>query len=1461
MNTKRISSFILFIGFTVGLMSNAWSQAPIRTNPFHEDTVRVLIIYNATATSLCDGAPVGEEAKDMVVNSIDGIPNVKVMPSLTTTWSNVQAAWPGTLPHVIVHVQAGFQSKNGPYVSSIMQNAADNAVGVVSLGDDAAFLAEDVFGFQNPVNIPEPMGDAVKYRDTGDRLWIALDTTEDVPQIPGIIKNAASLIDDLELDFKPQGSGYDHRCQADADRYDVVPTFMQQLSFMGHQRAYDASVPQTIGGPTELPVIAAFGNDTRRGVSLSFQPQYLVDSVATEQLIYDAIMWASFAYEGFKVDTPIATPPGKTFTFLEKVKLRCETSGADIYYKLGASGTYQKYTPDSDIDITETITLYAYGIKDGYKDSDTLTENYTMNPGTSGIVFTKITGEILGGNSTLSENDSVFIIKLTVPYATLTSVSIDVTTTNGKDTETLVITNPENSGTNLIFTDTVSFAVSGITAANNKVEADAYDIVNANWVNPVNSTDNASGSFSVEPASKPSNTYFSDINGNPVASLTGNETTLYVVVEDQIFNPSRIAEYYVTLTNNDKGDGNTSPPDKETFSLTELSPGKYIATIPLAESTPANVVSGNGTFEIRRGDQLLAEYVDPVDQESSKDNEGFGVATQIQGRIRFTNADFVTDATLMTGNMYDASLGKVYLLYEDDYVAAMTTKDVKITVTNTDGLGNTTVDIETLKLNFTTKTDSLGQWTLEVPLSDNPIAIPGDSILQFYFKGAIKAQAANHKSGAVEITTGDTAHAILNVAYGNQDENIIITDAITGLEVTRLTTQVKVCVEDQPFSNATIDTVLLERVQCNMTNDKLEGIKLIQTAANSNMYCGVINKNEAESGVLTDNILSCQDVDNLKAEYVDPVYVLPTEKSIPIIDPTITSVQFLDINGNPINSFNEATGSQIIVRLTNRSPNLTTKDTLVVKLKTDTGDTLDLLVYETEVNSGIFESVVIIGFSEEPNPNNNILEGRLTPGQANNMTVTGQKGSVLTSIPVGAAYIPVDKAWIVDGNHDGQADSIYIRFLDTLLAPPTSITSIDWPYDGAQGHTASYTAGDPANSINLMPDPTLIAILIPGAMDRDAGVFYPDKTTMDAVSPPFLTLPDGPVFQGQEVLIQDGIGAVVVTANKFPSNNTYYKDVDGKLQKQPDTLVIELSEKIRQTHDMGTPWDSLFMFSPGNDPSIAYPLISLTGSTPIVEGPDSLIWTFIVTNDRDNNYTPDVDDYIYLNPGAPYVDASPTINKPNPALKIILGVDPKRPIDNSHIYVPVTGVSLNDPSSMIATFYIDESTGLAHPARNAELILNPTTGQLEFFQPWVKPAMLQADGTVLPPDGSCNEQGTETTNQTRYPENCLSTVEVFSKEKYTAEITIFDHLGKFIHSSVQYFGYCGELQNKERRDPKGLRSWLIWNQKDLEGKIVGSGVYLWKVQFNTTAGKHTGLYRQGVVRSGAEPAINCAISE
>ncbi|MBF0433382.1 MAG: hypothetical protein HQK83_19045, partial [Fibrobacteria bacterium] len=458
-----------------------------------------------------------------------------------------------------------------------------------------------------------------------------------------------------------------------------------------------------------------------------------------------------------KLPAPVADPSGSAFAFKQLVNLTDIVSDAEIFFSLDG-GAYEKFS-GSAITLIDDAVLTAYAVKTGWENSDTISEQYTKTDKTSRMLVTKITGEPLGGGSNLTELDSKFIIQLSSPYSGLTSVSIVIATDNGKDEETITITNPQTQNNALIFTDTVNFAVTSTIPGNGMVEVLIYDSVRINWVNPLNNEDILATVIPVKPSPREAKIYFADTNGNEVlGSLTGTETTLYIVVEDAVFDPARLQDYKVILSNK-KGDGNESSADIETYPLVEITPGKYGATVSAIQSPPVN--PANGQFEIRIGDELKASYTNPIDPSEKTDIIGYGVPTQLPGQVVFTNADGSVPTTLMAGNYWDGSSGKVYLKYTDDYILSLNNKKAKITVTSTDAMGRNYTDVEIVNLPLSAHSSDLGIWTAEILLSDSKDAIAGDGLLQYYFKAVVTVQVATHLTGTSERLEGDTAKTLL----------------------------------------------------------------------------------------------------------------------------------------------------------------------------------------------------------------------------------------------------------------------------------------------------------------------------------------------------------------------------------------------------------------------------------------------------------------------------------------------------------------------------------------------------------------------------------------------------------------------------------------------------------------------------------------------------------------------------
>lgn len=142
---------------------------------------------------------------------------------------------------------------------------------------------------------------------------------------------------------------------------------------------------------------------------------------------------------------------------------------------------------------------------------------------------------------------------------------------------------------------------------------------------------------------------------------------------------------------------------------------------------------------------------------------------------------------------------------------------------------------------------------------------------------------------------------------------------------------------------------------------------------------------------------------------------------------------------------------------------------------------------------------------------------------------------------------------------------------------------------------------------------------------------------------------------------------------------------------------------------------------------------------------------------------------------------------------------------------------------------------------------------------WIPPVGFDIVHGEIDPDAvrNCLNEGGEGTGRRTAIPPCLSIVEVVSDGPYTADISIFDNLGTFIHGSRQGFGACGELDNLERSVGGKQRSYLVWNSRDRKGALAGNGVYVWRMAFHSEKhglrGTQTVLLRTGILRNGACP--------
>lgn len=86
----------------------------------------------------------------------------------------------------------------------------------------------------------------------------------------------------------------------------------------------------------------------------------------------------------------------------------------------------------------------------------------------------------------------------------------------------------------------------------------------------------------------------------------------------------------------------------------------------------------------------------------------------------------------------------------------------------------------------------------------------------------------------------------------------------------------------------------------------------------------------------------------------------------------------------------------------------------------------------------------------------------------------------------------------------------------------------------------------------------------------------------------------------------------------------------------------------------------------------------------------------------------------------------------------------------------------------------------------------------------------------------------------------LSTIKIQSIAAYKADIYIYDNQGQYVNHLKEEFGYNGELKDPLRgsSEKREKLSFLYWDQHTESGRLVGTGVYIWKIRFKFNDG-HT----------------------
>jgi fibro-slime domain-containing protein len=1167
---------------------------------------------------------------------------------------------------------------------------------------------------------------------------------------------------------------------------------------------------------------------TAANLGLENGKAYMLDFFLAERRIFasDAKITTSLQLATQKVATPVPDPAGKSFVSQVSVVLTTPTPGATIYYSTNGSApdsvTGTKFDPTKPINITGTTTLKAIAYKTDWKESDIMTATYTKG-------FVASTLEILDQNGNplpgyLSELNSAYTIKITTTQAGLASVAPTAATQVNLDQETVTITGSTTQGDYFIFAGPEPLVIGAATANDGKSQAKVYDSLLVRWVNPKDPTrDTAVKHIWIRPAPKQAQVFFSTSpTGTPVTTTYPDTSTkLYVFVSDQVLRSTD--QPSITLETTPGSAHSAQPHDLLSLPLTVVSPGLYTAVVPV--DLAVVTVGSDGKLQLQSGDQIKGTYVDPLDPDTASGNAGFGVPAEIDGTLSFTDKD---GKVLANGIYWNPAEGNLYLTYKDDFISSDTVEFATLTLVNYNGTAAPDSEKVTVRLNLAKQVGTIGVWEGSIKLTNGPSIAKANGTAETYVLGQAHASIIPHlKSG-----TKQTVPAVDDLLIAAPDETPRIDiegpGGTNGITLKRTDDSIIIVIKDQSLSP--VPDTLYFNLSCTGSHDAMVQMMAIETGPNTGIYRSVAIP-KTEGGLVDDKILQCQSRDFVKVSYTDPVYGPPFNVEKEITEPvTTTLVYAANADGTGIiTTISDAESDFFYVVVNARNQNINTIDQVKVTMTAGTGESEDFQAVETGNATNVFIAKVPFKFvTGTVASGNGILEGKITAENTagvvratGKVTVDGQDATGV--IDLRAAFDKVVKAYIKDTDGDGKGDKVYIEFENRLPRIPTTATA-QWNSSTLPAKTAD------KGKISLNSDSTIVIL------DYLSNEFPQSLTGRDEANKPHATLPDDALFKGQNPEIQDSLGPVVVKAVKHPVNPNLL--VKGDPTGNRDTLYVTLSEPLR-TAD----FKQMLKFAGSCSEYAKAKTITAAEQPKTVEGDPK---TYIVLIDNTTGYSPTAgQDCIFLNGDGPYTDLDR--NLPPPVGVKLEGTNGK-PRVLIRGYPPVVGLDPNSPSFQASVQDSRDSTkgGFSQETANG-------SGRYAVY--WIPPYGFDKNN---PSGFNYNDQTRtndipstvpEIKDQEPIPEN-ISAIQVISNEPYVARISIYDNLGNFLRSSVQSFGYKGELQNGLRSVPGGLRSFLVWDTKDKNGQQAGNGVYVWKVLFQFRGGKQDVQYtRTGILRT------------
>ena len=658
-----------------------------------------------------------------------------------------------------------------------------------------------------------------------------------------------------------------------------------------------------------------------------------------------------------------------------------------------------------------------------------------------------------------------------------------------------------------------------------------------------------------------------------------------------------------------------------------------------------------------------------------------------------------------------------------------------------------------------------------------------DSLLNWYKHALIDIKVPSHDLTGKVV---DTLSLSKEIKYENVDAELVVADGKDSAStIDRLSSSVFIKIKDQSFSDL-VDSLFVD-VECLHTGDKEDKQLLVESATQSGEYFieNALSKSELQPYTSENGVIQCFYNDTLVVHYTDPVY------GDVVSDTTIINAYFETIFAD-INFITKDDTAKVITEVYN------------------------IMSDSLKVRSHFISLTVSLA---------DTITARVVNDQGDSLEIQLVETGAYTGVYDG--YLPFE---FIGDSHQYNDGKLTSKLDYSLLDNVSNITASLIVLDSARANLIAYASsrkllsakmhdGDRSGqgdsvlmkfSGNLSHPPESIAELYWNKVDADHSIFVEPSMVN------FLLRSDNSIDSSTIVIdlltIQDEIKGTDIPETdtpyvQLPLNNFFGGQV-AELQDGVSPLLLSAMKNpsVRKSSDefsgQGFAADTLmFMFSEPVKMRTQENLSAIWNKQFRYSANCDLESKAIQFQSVIPADTLGLSFKVLINSNTPEVGGCISVVE---SYKLIM--------DKFNNPIALTSILVN---------------GVNRKSKTHLTILNRLAGIKEGHdkEMWIKP------GTDVEIPVSENQ----------------SVLAIQSRERYSIRVTIISSEGQFVNQLNSSFGYKDEFQQYIRRTEAGILNYIPWNLRDINGRLVGSGVYFWKVEIHFESGANESyLLKSGV---------------